>query len=46
MEPALPDQADSLVEAGVQRLIIALGGDGYGHDLAPLRVSSSPGATI
>ena len=31
------DTADALVEAGVQHLIVGIGGDGWGYDLGALR---------
>jgi probable F420-dependent oxidoreductase len=31
------EHADELVEAGVQQLIVGIGGDGHGYDLGPLR---------
>jgi probable F420-dependent oxidoreductase len=37
MTPDLLDHVASLAEAGVQHFVLALGGDGHGHDLAPLR---------
>ena len=37
MTPELLDQADGLVEAGVRHIVLALGGNGHGHDLGPLR---------
>ena len=35
--PTTSEEADALVEAGVQHLIVGIGGDGSGYDLAALR---------
>jgi probable F420-dependent oxidoreductase len=37
MQGALLDHADELIDAGVQHLILGIGGDGHGYDLGPLR---------